>query len=135
VDKGLRQFLKEDLKGDLGSDEAILDVVATRITRMGLGVPAIFFLESSKPLSFLGSQVLVFFEPFVKTFFEVKNYERFCLLVEDRANIEKLIQKLEDCEEKLKEERSRLKEQKRAEKKAEKARKGEATRAHDGEKR
>jgi len=116
VDKGLRQFLKEDLKGDFKDDEAILDVVATRITRRGLGVPAIFFLESSKPLSFLGSQVLVFFEPFVKTFFEVKNYERFCLLVEERENVEKLIQKIEDCEEKLREEKRQLKEERKREK-------------------
>jgi len=116
VDKGLRQFLKGDSKWDSMDDEAILDTVATKIVRRSLGVPAIFFLESSKPLSFLGSQVLVFFEPFVKTFFEVKSYERFCLLVEDRENVEKLIQKIEDCEEKLKEEKKQLKEEKREEK-------------------
>jgi hypothetical protein len=120
VDKGLRQFLKEDLQGDLKDDDSILNTVATRITRRGLGVPAIFFLESSKPLSFLGSQVLVFFEPFVKTFFEVKNYERFCLLLENRENVEKLIQKIEDEEEKLKEEKreeKRVKKEKKREKK------------------
>jgi hypothetical protein len=122
VDKGLRQFLKGDFQWDSKSDEAILDIVATRITRMGLGVPAIFFLESSKPLSFLGSQVLVFFEPFVKTFFEVKNYERFCQLVEDRENVEKLIQKIEDCEEKLKEEKREEKAKKREEKRETKTR-------------
>jgi hypothetical protein len=121
VDKGLRQFLKGDFQWDSKSDEAILDTVATRITRMGLGVPAIFFLESSKPLSFLGSQVLVFFEPFVKTFFEVKNYERFCRLVEERENVERLIQKIEDCEEKLNEE-------KREEKKLKKEKNREKTR-------
>jgi len=120
VDKGLRQFLKEDLKGDLSDDE-IIDVVAKRITRMGLGVPAIFFLESSKPLSFLGSQALVFFEPFVKTFFEIKNYERFCLLIEDRNNIEKLIQKIEDYEEQIKDEKRKLKEEKREKKKNERS--------------
>jgi hypothetical protein len=121
VDKGLHQFLKEDLKGDLKDDDAILDTVATKITRRGLGVAAIFFLESSKPLSFLGSQVLVFFEPFVKTFFEVKNYERFCLLLENRENVEKLIQKIEDQEEKLSEE-------KREEKRVKKEQKREKTR-------
>jgi len=105
VDKGLRPFLKEELKADTLDEEAILDAVATRIARMGLGVPAIFFLESSKPLSFLGSQFLVFIEPFVKTFIEVKNYEKFCLLIEDRNNVEKLIQKIEQLEDELKEEK------------------------------
>lgn len=101
----MRQFLNEELKAGPGDEEAILDAVAGRIARMGLGVPAIFFLESSKPLSFLGSQFLVFIEPFVKTFIEVKNYEKFCLMMEDRDNVEKLIQKIEQLEEKAKEER------------------------------
>ncbi len=52
--------------GEPDPDEALIAAVAGRVVRMGLAVPAIFFLESTKPLSFVGSQVLVFFEPFVK---------------------------------------------------------------------
>ncbi len=111
----MHPFLKEALKDGALDSEALLDAVAARIARMGLGVPAIFFLESSKPLSFLGSQFLVFIEPFVKTFVDIKNYDKFCLMMEDRQNVEKLIQKVEDLEEKMKEEKRREKEAKKAE--------------------
>ncbi len=58
-------------------------------------MPAILFLESSKPLSFIGSQFMVFMEPFVKTFFTVRSYERFAEMMEDRDNYERLITKIE----------------------------------------
>jgi len=115
VDKGLHPFLKEILKDETLDEEGLLDAVATRIAKMGLGVPAIFFLESSKPLSFLGSQFLVFIEPFVKTFIDIKNYDRFCLMMEDRNNVEKLILKVEDLEEKTREEKRQEKKEKKAE--------------------
>ena len=38
--------------------------LARRIVARGLATPAIFALESMKPLSFLGSQFLVFVQPF-----------------------------------------------------------------------
>jgi hypothetical protein len=115
VDKGCTRSLKTGLKGRRLDEEALLDAVAARIAKMGLGVPAIFFLESSKPLSFLGSQFLVFIEPFVKTFIDIKNYDKFCLMMEDRSNVEKLILKVEDLEEKVREEKRRQKKEKRAE--------------------
>jgi len=122
VDRGLRPFLKEELEASTKEkdDDALIDALATRVVRMGLGVPAIFFLESSKPLSFLGSQLLVFLEPFVKTFFDIKSYDRFYTLMEDRENVEKLIQRVEDLEEKQKEEKAEQKRQRKIEKKREK---------------
>jgi hypothetical protein len=58
-------------------------------------VPAIFFLESVKPLSFVGSQALHFFEPMVRAFFNVQDYERFALLMERRENLEALLVRIE----------------------------------------
>jgi hypothetical protein len=58
-------------------------------------VPAIFFLESVKPLSFVGSQALHFFEPMVNAFFQVRDYERFAILMERRENLEVLLVKIE----------------------------------------
>jgi hypothetical protein len=122
VDRGLRPFIKETLEASDKDkdDEALIDAVATRVIRMGLGVPAIFFLESSKPLSFLGSQLLVFLEPFVKTFFDIKSYDRFYTLMEDRENVEKLILRVEELEEKQKEERAERKRERKMKKKREK---------------
>lgn len=80
------------------SDEEILERVAERVVRMRMAVPAILFLESSKPLSFVGSQFLVFMEPFVKTFFTATLYDRFATLMEDREQYERLIRTIERLE-------------------------------------
>lgn len=83
-------------------DQALIDGLARRVVGMGMAVPAILFLESSKPLSFLGAQAMVFFEPFVKTFFAADGYTRMGRLMEDRENVERLIRRIEglDAEEK-----------------------------------
>jgi hypothetical protein len=77
------------------TDDELLERVAEGIAIRRLSVPAILFLESSKPLSFIGSQFLVFMEPFVKTLFNAASYDRFAALMEDRESYERLIQKIE----------------------------------------
>lgn len=84
--------------GEPDPDEALLASVAGRVVRMGLAVPAVFFLESTKPLSFVGSQALVFLEPFVKAFLNLASYDRFTAMMEDRRNVERLIRKIEELE-------------------------------------
>jgi len=79
-------------------DEEMIRKLAERLVRMRMSVPAIFFLESSKPLAFVGSQLLIFLEPFVQTLFNFAQYQRFAALMEDRDNWELLIRKLEDLE-------------------------------------
>lgn len=97
------------------SDEQILEAVATRIVRMGLSAPAIFFFESSKPLAYVGSQALIFFEPFVKTFLNVAHYQRFARLLEDRENVERLILRVEDLDERAQDAEREAKRMARAE--------------------
>ena len=89
--------------GSGADDDALLGKLADKIVRMRMTVPAIFFLESSKPLAFLGGQLLIFLEPFVQTLFNFRQYQRFALLMEDRENWEKLIRKIEDLEAKYSE--------------------------------
>lgn len=76
-------------------DEALLARLADLTVRHRMTVPAIFFLESVKPLSFVGSQALHFFEPMVRAFFNVQDYERFALMMERRENLEALLVKIE----------------------------------------
>ena len=76
-------------------DDALLERLADLTVRHRMTVPAIFFLESMKPLSFVGSQAMHFFEPFVHAFFPVRDYERFALLMERRENLELLLVKIE----------------------------------------
>ena len=68
-----------------------MDKLAELTVRHRMTVPAIFFLESVKPLSFLGSQALHFFEPMVRAFFEVQSYDRFAAMMEQRENLEALL--------------------------------------------
>lgn len=76
-------------------DEALLDRLARSTVRVGMAVPAIFFLESVKPLNFIGSQVLVFFGPLVTAFFSADGYMRLAALLERRDSLEALILKIE----------------------------------------
>jgi len=74
-------------------------------------VPAILFLESVKPLSFIGSQAMYFFEPMVRALFAVPQYERFAAMMERRENVEALlvaIERRDDAErQSVKEQRER----------------------------
>ncbi len=66
-----------------------------------LSVPAIFFLETVKPLSFLGSQAMIFFEPIIQSVFAFKSYKEIYLLLENRENIELLLQEIEKREQNM----------------------------------
>lgn len=63
-----------------------------------LAAPALFLLESSKPLSFLASQGLVFLGPFVDAALDVPSYDAVVRMLEDRDNVERLLQRIEHLE-------------------------------------
>ena len=76
-------------------ENRVLDKVAERVVRWKMTVPAILFLESVKPLNYIGSQTLVFFEPIVQSVFNFKDYDSFRRAMERRENVERLMQKIE----------------------------------------
>ena len=76
-------------------ENAVLDKLARKTVEKGMAVPAILFLESVKPLNFIGSQVMVFFEPVVQTIFNFKDYDTFRSALEKRESIEILLLKIE----------------------------------------
>jgi hypothetical protein len=78
-------------------DRALLEGMAGWIGRRGLTVPAVLFLESVKPLHFLGSQTLFFFEPMVHAFVRGKNYSRFAQLMEDGDALEQFLVMIEQA--------------------------------------
>lgn len=96
-------------------DAKLLESVAAKIVRLRMAVPAVFFLESAKPLSFVGSQALVFMEPIVKAFLTLPQYGRFTRLLEERENVERLIQAVERLD---REQMNREKESRRREREA-----------------
>jgi len=94
-------MLSEDLKYKEGefSEQELLDFIeklADKIVSMKLSALAIVTLESIKPLSFLTSQAMVFFEPFVNALFDTKGYAKLYKILENRELLEKLIVRIEE---------------------------------------
>ena len=50
------------------ADQALLDRVAVWICDRRMETPAVLFLETARPLSFVGSQAMHFFDPLVRHF-------------------------------------------------------------------
>jgi hypothetical protein len=78
----------------------LINKIAQKVIDYRLSPVAIIFLESSKPLSFLGNQFLIFMQPFYRALFSFREYEEIAAMLEDRKNIEALICEIERLEEK-----------------------------------
>jgi len=73
----------------------LIERVAQKVVRWRAAVPAIFTLESMKPLSFIGSQFLIAIGPFAEILFDHNEYEQFVLALENRDNVEYLLRRIE----------------------------------------
>ncbi len=102
----------------LEQQEKILYRLAERVVKMGLVTPAILLLEIHKPLNFLGSQVLLILGPFAQVVFNYDDYHAFTLMMEKRANVEKLIQKIEILNEEYRIKGKEMKEQQKISRKS-----------------
>ena len=76
----------------------VMTRVAAKVVEWKMTVPAILFLESVKPLNYIGAQAMVFFEPFVQALFNIKDYDTFREMVERRENMERLLLKIEELD-------------------------------------
>jgi len=87
----------EELEAALSDqDRAFLDKLADGLARRRLNTVALFFLESMKPLGFLGSQAMHFFRPIVSVLFSSNDaYDRLTAILERRGSIELLLRRLE----------------------------------------
>jgi hypothetical protein len=75
--------------------DQLLNKVADKIHQWRLEVPAIFFLQTMKPLSFVGGQALFFFAPIAGVFFDEETIDDYGHILSDRDNVERLLTKLE----------------------------------------
>jgi hypothetical protein len=73
-----------------------IEVFASKIIDKGMAVPAIFLFESTKYISFIAGQTLIFFGPILTLFVNDKKYYKFVKLLEDKKNIETLITRIEE---------------------------------------
>ncbi len=82
----------------------LIEKVARKVVRWHAAVPAIFTLESMKPLSFVGSQFLIAIGPFAEIVFNHDEYEQFVLAMESRDNVEYFLQRIESLDAKARDE-------------------------------
>ncbi len=79
-------------------DRKLIDWVADQIVSRRLTAPALFLLESSKPLNFVSSQLLVVLSPVLVTLMPRVPYDRLVSLLEKRSFIELLLRAIEGRE-------------------------------------
>ena len=76
---------------------AILDKIAGAISKRELTTAAIMFLESVKPLTFIGSSVMAFLKPFATMVLKSEEeYSRLERILERRSSVELLIKKISE---------------------------------------
>ena len=80
------------------SDRKLISDLAQKIVKHGMAVPAILFLEMVKYMSFIGSQLMVFFGPVITAFIQSESYYKMTHLLEERQNIEFLMLEIERIE-------------------------------------
>ena len=80
------------------SDKQLISDLAEKVVNHGMAVPAIFFLDMMKYLSFFGGQLMVFFGPIITAFVSSQSYYKFAELLEDRNNVEFLLLEIERME-------------------------------------
>ena len=76
----------------------VMDRVASGITERHLGIPALWMLESVKPLSFIGSQAMVFFSPIAGLFGDGRTYGALTRIFASRELTENFIDTIERLE-------------------------------------
>jgi hypothetical protein len=76
-------------------EKALLDKLAKKVVHWKMTAPAIMALESVKPLNYIGSQAMVFFEPIIQTIFNLKDYDTMRQMLERRETIEMLLLRIE----------------------------------------
>ena len=81
------------------SDRQLISNLAQKIVRHGMAIPAIFFLEMVKYLSFFGGQLMIFFGPIITVFIPSHSYYKIAELLEDKKNVEFLLIQIERLEE------------------------------------
>ena len=80
------------------SDKQLISDLAEKVVNHGMAVPAIFFLDMMRYLSFFGGQLMVFFGPIITAFISSQSYYKFAELLEDRNNVEFLLLEIERME-------------------------------------
>ena len=77
---------------------ASVDKVAEFVVRFGMGTPAVFTLETMRPLSYVGSQFMHMLTPAVSTFLTSSAWNSMADLLEDRRGMDYVLERIEHAQ-------------------------------------
>ena len=75
-----------------------MDVFSLFIIKKDLSVLAVMSLESTRPLHWLGSQAVLFFEPFLNILIKGEKLKLFREAMEDKRYVDYLLKRIEEKE-------------------------------------
>ena len=79
--------------------DALIEDVAKWVVGRRLETPAVLFLETHKPLSFLASQSVLVGTPLLAPLLGLERMEQYHLLLEKSENVDRLIDRIEELSE------------------------------------
>lgn len=78
-------------------DLELIDTVCREIVKRGMATPAVHFLESTRPLNYVGSQTMTFFEPVMHAVLRhPEAWRRFAEILEHRGSVEHLCRRIDE---------------------------------------
>ncbi len=83
---------------EVARQREVLERFARAVVERRMATPAILFFESVRPLSFVAGQTLAFLQPMVSVLLEAPDYDVFREAIEDRENLQWLVDRLEALE-------------------------------------
>lgn len=101
IREGLRHAFAVEKQADFAptdEERAVVDLLARKVVAHGMTVPAIMFLESVRPMNFIGNQAMAFFEPVVRGLFDWRGYTVFRGLLEHRGSVPLIMDRIEHFE-------------------------------------
>ena len=75
-----------------------VDKVAVFLVRFGMTTPALFTLETMRPLSYVGSQFMHMLSPAISTFLTSEAWNEMAELLEDRRGMDYVLERIEKAE-------------------------------------
>lgn len=78
--------------------QRIVERLCVEVVRRHLSAPALLFLEVSRPLNYVGAQLLHFFEPLVTALYSGGGYHNLALFLEQRGAVDYVCRRIEALE-------------------------------------
>ena len=76
----------------------IVDKVCREVVKRHLVMPATILLETFRPLNYIGSQVMHFFQPIISAVLSGDGYTDFSQFLEQRGSVDYLCQRINEIE-------------------------------------